>query len=217
MDRPLLIAFSVSLACHALFLSAQLIHLRRQILAKDRLAMDIIYEYHVAEQELLRLQRQLASLSEGQGALPGIPAPTPQVRIPDRTVMNVPATLPGARTNREAVVDLTNLVEAAHGDPVLLSYFSAIREQIQKTANRQTWLTGETTEGLIYVSFVLASTGQLYSAGILSDRSAPSRFLQEIALKIIKTSSPFPPFPPSLSEPSRTVVVPLEFLLGSSD
>lgn len=215
MDRPLAIAFSISLAFHALLLGIRLVHLRHQQREQDRKAMEVVYEYRAAEQELLHLQRQLATLEGGQGSLPGVANPAPQVRIPDRAVMNLPPALSEAGMNRSAVVDLTNLVEAAQGDPVLLSYFSAIREQIQRIANRQTWQTGERAEGLVYVSFVLAATGQVSSVSIAADRSTTSRFLQDIALKIIKNSSPFPSFPPSLTEPSRTVVVPLEFLLGS--
>ncbi len=232
MDRRLAIAFSVSLAFHALLLGIRSVHLRHQQREQDRKAMEVIYEYRAAEQEVLHLQRQLATL-EGQGSLPGVANPAPQIRIPDRAVMNLPPALSEAGMNRSAVVDLTNLVEAAQGDPVLLSYFSAIREQIQRIANRQTWLTGpsedlgiprpgsrapardERAEGLVYVSFVLAATGQVSSVSIAADRSTTSRFLQDIALKIIKNSSPFPSFPPSLKEPSRTIVVPLEFLLGS--
>ena len=215
MNRPLVIAFSVSLACHALFLGMRLARVRHQEREQDRKAMEVIYEYQVAEQELLRLQRQLATLQEGHGSLPGAANPTPQIRIPDRAVMNLPPALSEAGMSRSAVVDLTNLVEAAQGDPVLLSYFSAIREQIQRTANHQTWLTGERDQGLVYVSFMLAASGQVSSVSIAADRSTTSRSLQDIALKIIRSSTPFPPFPPSLKESSRTIVVPLEFLLGS--
>lgn len=114
------------------------------------------------------------------------------------------------------VIDLTNLVAAAKGDPVLLSYFSVIREQIQKTANANTWMTGKAPgQGIVFLSFVLARDGQVRSAAVLGDRSVSSKPLQDIALTIVKSAGPFPPFPPSLSETFKTVVVPLEFLLGS--
>ena len=213
MDRPLLIAFSISLICHTAFLGMQLFRSTRQLRLQDKKAMDIVYEYQVAEQELMRLQRQLAKMEAGQGSLPGIANPTPQIRIPDRTTLTLPTS--ETNVNRTSVVDLTNLVEAAQGDPVLLSYFSAIRERIQSTANKQTWMAGEQSQGIVYISFVLSNTGQVQAHQILADRSESSRFLQDIAVKIIRGSNPFPPFPPSLKESSRTVVVPLEFLLGS--
>ena len=116
---------------------------------------------------------------------------------------------------RSSVVDLTNLVDAARGNPVLLSYFSAIREQIQQTANRQAWLTGTSTEGLVYVTFVLSATGAIREAQVVVDRSSGAAALREIALQIVTTAAPFPPFPPSVTEATKTVVVPLEFLLGT--
>ena len=97
----------------------------------------------------------------------------------------------------------------------MLSYFSAIREQIQRAANRRTWLTGEQREGLVYVSFVLTSTGAVQEAAVVSGRSAASPDLRDVAVQIVKAASPFPPFPPSMGEPNKTIVVPLEFLLGS--
>jgi len=215
MDRPLVMAFSISLGCHALFMGIQLLHPQWRSVFKDQQALDVIYEYQRAEQELRRLQRQLESLRSQSNALPTISAPTPQIRIPDRPMAPLSTVLPATNVSRTTVVDLTNLVEAARGDPVLLSYFSAIREQIQQTANRQTWMTDEASEGLVYVSFVLNANGVVHSVTVLQDRSVPSRLLQEIAMKIIKAASPFAPFPPSLQEPSKTVVVPLEFLLGS--
>jgi TonB family protein len=216
MDRPLLVAFSTSLTCHAVFLGVQLVHVTRQIHELDSKPLKVIYEFQAAEQEMKRLQRQVAQLeSGGSSGLPGLSSPTPTIRIPDRATLTLPTPSGIGEVNRETIVDLTNLVEAAQGDPILLSYFSAIREKIQSTANKQTWMAGEQSQGLVYISFVLSDTGQVQSPQILTDRSESSRFLQEIALKIIRGSNPFPPFPPSLKESSRTVVVPLEFLLGS--
>ena len=124
--------------------------------------------------------------------------------------------LPELFPDRSAIVDLTDLVEAAKGNPVLLSYFSAIREQIQQAANHRTWMTGEGHEGTVYVSFVLAANGSIRSATVLEGRSVPSRTLQGIAMQIVQSAEPFPAFPPSLPEHRKTIVVPLEFLLGSS-
>lgn len=223
MDRTLAMAFGVSLACHLVLLGFQLIDLRRMIPQRPQ-ALDIVYEYQLAEQELARLQQQLAELAEppkpttelgespgASGGLGGLS----HIRIPDRPLAQVSSLLPGASATRSAVVDLTNLVDAAQGDPVLLSYFSAIRQQIQRTANQQTWMRGEPdAQGLVYVSFVLGAAGKVQGVSILADRSIPSRQLQEIAMRIVKASGPFAPFPPSLADASKTVVVPLEFLRG---
>jgi len=212
-DRPFVIAFSLSVACHLLFLTARLVQWRQQIQATHAKALDVIYEYQVAEHDLRHLQRQLAKRAEAPS---GMQAPVAQIRIPDRPAVTLSASPSDPGTARAAVVDLTNLVEAAQGDPVLLSYFSAIREQIQQTANQHIWPPGKTDQGLVYVSFLLRATGQMESATVLSERSVPTAFLHETAMKILHASSPFPPFPPSMPDASKTVVVPLEFLLGSS-
>ena len=225
MDRTLAMAFGVSLACHLVLLGAQLLDLRWIAPAGPQHALDIIYEYQLAEQELARLQHQLAELAEppkltefgeSPGASGGVGGGLSHIRIPDRPLAEGAARLPGASTTRSAVVDLTNLVDAAQGDPVLLSYFSAIREQIQRAANQQTWMAGEPdAQGLVYVSFVLGAAGKGQAVSIVADRSIPSRQLQDIAMRIVKAASPFAPFPPSLADASKTVVVPLEFLRGS--
>jgi hypothetical protein len=114
-------------------------------------------------------------------------------------------------------VDLTDLTAASQGDPVLLSYFGAIREQIQRTANAKTWVLAENlASGTIYVGFVLERTGELRSASVVSERSLASPQLGKVALQIIQASSPFLPFPPSFKESSKAIIVPLEFALGPS-
>ena len=114
-------------------------------------------------------------------------------------------------------VDLTNVAEAAQGNPVLLSYFEAIREQIQRTANTQTWMPpGDASAGVVYVGFVLTSAGHVQSASVVQERSTASSELVQVALRIVKASSPFLPFPPSFKEPSKAIVVPLEFSFDAS-
>jgi len=218
--RSLTIAFTISLAFHTVVLGLQFIRLQRQRLQRTELApLDIIYEAHTsATQELHHLQRQVAQLGKNPENIPSPPqmsAPMTHIRIPDRPALTVPNLSTETSSSRAAVIDLTNLVEAAQGNPVLLSYFGAIREQIQRTANQQTWMTGQPVQGVVYISFLLTSTGQVVVANVVADRSVSSSALQDIALRIVKASNPFNPFPPSMPEPSKTIVVPLEFLTGS--
>jgi TonB family protein len=212
--------------------------------AKDDL--HVLYEYQAAKQQLSTLRQQLSDLGARAGVVPAASGQGPQIRIPQRASLGLPgpapaptqigamdrqasgqradggtgeggaAARPGSGPTRSAVVDLTNLVEAAQGNPVLLSYFSVIREQIQMAANRQTWLTGEqAVSGVVYLSFVLDPSGRVSTVSVLSDRSASAKQLHEISKTIIKSASPFPPFPPSIGDPAKTIVVPLEFLAGS--
>lgn len=239
----LIVALAISLAVHILGLGAQLLlggqWLRRVGIAAETL--DVVYEYRAGSAADAVQERLEAGVP---AEAPSATAPSPQIRIPERMLLGagggpggpdgMGAPGPGAESiradtglgggpesagtsaGRAPVVDLTNLVEAAQGDPVLLSYFSIIRERIQQTANRQTWLAADQiAQGVVYLSFVLGQDGRITGVNVVADRSVRSRPLQEIALSIIKASSPFPPFPPSLGDSAKTVIVPLEFMVGS--
>ena len=230
-DRAFTIAFSVSLGLHLVLLLGQLVSLRWLPMPSARTPVEVIYEHEVAERELERLQEHLARAAQDTAAIPS-PSTSgehPQVRIPDRPSLSDDRSLGAVAAGRPltdgralsefvpgppAVVDLTNLVDASRGDPVLLSYFGAIRDQIQQAANRTTWLSEATTEGLVYVSFTLNASGAIQKVTIVSERSVAAQPLQEAAVRIVRAAAPFPPFPPSMVEPNKTVIVPLEFLLG---
>lgn len=216
-DRAFVIAFSVSLGIHGALLLMQLIPMNRRSPSTSRPAVEVIYEAGVARRELRRVQEALPPApGERPGASPGAGLPgSPSIRIPERPPLTMDGTASAFIPSTPAVVDLTNLPEASHGNPVLLSYFSAIREQIQQAANHQPWLAAEPAQGLVYVSFLLVSSGLVKSVAVVPDRSIPSSTLRDTALRIVKSAGPFPPFPPSMAEPQKTIVVPLEFLIGS--
>ena len=116
-----------------------------------------------------------------------------------------------------AAVDLTNIAAAAQGDPVLLSYFGTIREQIQRIADSKEWAAdGSLRAGIVYVGFVMGRDGILQSAAVVPERSSASTQLCQVALQIIRASSPFLPFPPSFKESSKTIIIPIQFAFGSS-
>ena len=215
-DRVLAIAFAVSIGAHLALLLGRVVSLR-WLSPPAPQATAMVYEEAAVKAQLEALQDHLERLKREVAvtAAPPTPGGETHIRIPTRPHLAPDALSPEALAAHAAVVDLTDLVNAARGNPVLLTYFGALREQIQLTANRQTWLGGAPTEGLIYVSFVLLSSGAVQRVEVLSERSVPSEPLREAALRIVKTSSPFPPFPPSMPEATKTVMVPLEFLLGS--
>ena len=114
-------------------------------------------------------------------------------------------------------VDLTNLTQAAQGNPVLLSYFGAIRERIQQAADGRAWQpVGHPAPGVAYVGFIINRDGTLRSADIVSDRSTAPPQLCGVALQIVENAGPFPAFPPSFEESSKAIVVPIEFAFGPS-
>ena len=218
MDRPFVVALTISLACHVVLFGIQLFSMRHHVRGPLPTALEVVYEpspashavrARAALNERLTISRALAP---GEGA--GVPGGL--IRVPERPIAPSLLTPSAAREEptRSAVVDLGNVADAAQGNPVLLSYFVALRDQIPRTPNRQTCPAPGGAEGLVYVSFVLSSTGQIQSVASLRDRSIASSTLQEMAVSIVKSAGPFAPFPPSVPEPTRTVVIPLEFLLG---
>ena len=215
------LAFGLSIGTHLLLLSGRLLSWQLSPSTKRLTPIDVVYEYQLAQQELRSLnvlKEHLARTARDNSASPSPAAfgVRQQIRIPDRPSLTATQDLHEFMPTHSAVVDLTNLVDASRGDPVLLSYFSAIREQIQQTANRRNWVSGPAAGGMVYVSFVLAAGGVIRGVEIVAERSITSGALQESALRIIKGAAPFPPFPPSMNEPQKTIVVPLEFLLNNS-
>ncbi len=230
-DRAFTVAFGVSLGLHLVLLLGQLASLNWLKMSGSRTPIEVIYERETTTQELERLQERLARATSESAAVPSTPTvgEHAQVRIPDRPLLSDDRLLTVTEAGRPltddgslselvpgspAIVDLANLVDASRGNPVLLSYFSAIRDQIQQTANRTTWLNGASTEGLVYISFTLSASGAIRQVAVVSERSVAAQPLQEAAIRIVKAAAPFPPFPPSMAEPNKTIVVPLEFLLG---
>lgn len=211
-DRIFVIAFGASLAVHLVFLITRVVNLPWLIQVKDRLPIEVVYETAQSKPEVERFEATLARAKRDSLA-----APSPsqigermQIRIPDRPFLAGERSLAEAMPARGAIVDLTDLVDASRGDPVLLSYFGSIREQIQATANRQSWAIDESA-GLIFISFLLSADGSVSSIAIVTERSASSQVLRDVSLSIVKASAPFLPFPPSMKEDSKTIVVPLEF------
>ena len=214
-DRIFTTAFALSLGAHLVLLIGRLLPFHWLQAARSTTMMEVVYEPETAKAELRTLQEQLARATRATAVstMPSAANPQATIRIPDRPSLTAGQTLADILPDRAAVVDLTNLVDAARGDPVLLSYFSAIREQIQRTANNQTWVHDQTDEGLIFVTFLLSASGAVQEIRVAADRSASSLMLRDVAVRIVRAAAPFPPFPPSLAEPSKTIVVPLEFLL----
>lgn len=116
-------------------------------------------------------------------------------------------------TRPGGAVDLAGPAPAMASDTATLEYFGAIQERIQQAAGRRGWLIGDRQGGLVYVSFVLTASGKISRPAIVLERSAASPELQELAVRIIKTAAPFPPFPPSMDVPRKVMFVPLEFMV----
>ena len=58
--------------------------------------------------------------------------------------------------------------------------------------------------GKVYLTFVLASSGALKQVKIIDDKTFANGYLRKVALRSIKESSPFPPFPEGFDYPEFT-------------
>ena len=212
-DRVFVIAFSASLLLHLALVIGQVLSLEWFRVLRPTAPVEVFYDYATAQPEARMIQDQLARARRD-----AVSAPAPsqigermQIRVPDRPSLTMDATLLEQLPARGSVVDLADLVNASRGDPVLLSYFGAIRRQIQQTANDPRWGAVDVRGGLVYISFLLRPDGSIGEIRIVGDRSIPSRSLREIALEIVKAAAPFPPFPPSMGAESKTILQPIEF------
>ena len=237
VDRRFLIMLSVSLLIHAIVVATSLISGR--IFWKSHPPLELIYESkrsaptvkplkqpasYPTEPEAEQRSERLARAARGMignaagtlGAGPDMSGFMTRIHVG----MGAPSEgwastggLPAGRDAWAGAVDLTNLTVAARGNPVLYSYFGAIRERIQQTADERVWLPEKlSASGTIYVGFVVNQAGVLISAEIVKDRSSQSAALQDAAVRIVKAANPFLPFPPSVRESSKILVVPLEFV-----
>ena len=241
-ERWLTLALGVSLLGHAAVLGAQLFALwwrgpagHPVTLIYDREPVPRVAAW--SPQEVVSPKVQLKELARSMTVtVSSAPGQMPDIKAGQQIIFGMPSPKseaaghgPGAgRTHLmpeasagtgawAAAVDLTNLAAAAQGDPVLLSYFGTIREQIQRIADAKEWAAdGSLRAGIVYVGFVMGRDGALQSASVVPERSSASAQLCQVALQIVRSSSPFLPFPPSFKESSKTIVIPIQFAFGSS-
>ncbi len=84
--------------------------------------------------------------------------------------------------------------------PIYISYYRAIRERIKDCADRKFLKARNFPEGEVYLSFVVASNGELLELRVIDERSAENLFLKKAASESVREASPFPPFPEELNQ-----------------
>jgi len=85
-------------------------------------------------------------------------------------------------------------------NPVYMHYYKLIRERIRKNAYRYYNIE---ESGIVYLYFVILKNGSLNQISLSKTNTSASSNLIEIALKSVKSSAPFPPFPEELKTYSR--------------
>ena len=97
-------------------------------------------------------------------------------------------------------------------NPKYLSYTQNIRQRIKQRAyyyaDNPDFASGE-----VYLTFVLSSSGALEGVKIIKEKTHSSAYVQNIGMRSIEESAPFPPFPPDLAFPELTFNVIISFEL----
>ena len=90
-----------------------------------------------------------------------------------------------------------------------ISYYRAIREKIKRMVARH--YDNQNKEGTVYVLFRLSKRGILEELSINEMISTDNQTLRKIALKSVRSSSPFMPFPETLRRDALTFGIPIVF------
>ena len=93
-------------------------------------------------------------------------------------------------------------------NPSYISYYQIVREKIRRAAY-QNYTRTETGE--VYLSFIISNDGYLKDVRLVGEKSSPSLYLREIALRSIRDASPFPNFPKELDYPQLSFNVIISF------
>jgi TonB family protein len=93
-------------------------------------------------------------------------------------------------------------------NPSYISYYQIVREKIRRSAYQN---YTRTDTGEVYLSFVISNVGQIKQIRIIEEKSSPSSYLQEIAVKSISEAAPFPNFPKELDYPQLSFNVVISF------
>ena len=119
----------------------------------------------------------------------------PALNKPDVIAIKKKITLPAVGVNKNT-------------NPSYISYYQLVREKIRRCAY---YNYSHTETGEAFVTFVISSDGYLKDVRLVEDKSSPSAYLKEIALRSVRDASPFPNFPKDLDYPSLSFNVIISF------
>lgn len=97
-------------------------------------------------------------------------------------------------------------------NPSYNNYYELIREKIRHAAY-QNYTQMETGE--IYIAFVIGVDGNLKDVRYIEDKSTPSYYLKDLAMRSIKEAAPFPAFPNNLDYPQLSFNVIISFQIDN--
>ncbi len=96
-----------------------------------------------------------------------------------------------------------------------IGYYRLVREKIRYYADRNYIKAGSASQGEVFLSFVVTSSGELLHIMIIDRRSADDSLLRNIAIDSVKDASPFPAFPQGMNQYQITFNVVISFELNN--
>lgn len=94
-------------------------------------------------------------------------------------------------------------------NPVYLSYTQTLHQKIRQIALKN--CPKEFRNGAVFVSFTIASNGELKEVKVVDDKSNAESPLKDIAKDSIREAAPYPVFPESFNQPEITFNVIISF------
>jgi len=92
-----------------------------------------------------------------------------------------------------------------------ISYYRAVREKIRQRADKKYPKKRNLAEGEVFLSFVVASSGELLQIRIVDEKSTRASSLRNMAINSVRDASPFPPFPKGMGQYQITFNVIISF------
>jgi outer membrane biosynthesis protein TonB len=89
-------------------------------------------------------------------------------------------------------------------NPQYVTYNDDMRATIRRNIKQKAYTYvghADFEAGEVYLTFVLSSSGILKQVRIIDEKTSANDYLRDVALRSIRESSPFPPFPPGFDYP----------------
>lgn len=130
-------------------------------------------------------------------------APTPGEFLPKPLALREAGFLTKKRVTLPALEMSTRIKSPSYS-----GYYELIRERIRHAAYQN---YSQTETGEVYLAFVVGTDGSLKDVRYIDDKSTPSYYLKDTAIRSIRESAPFPPFPRDLDYPQLSFNVIISF------
>jgi len=109
----------------------------------------------------------------------------------------------------KVTVSAQTLSNELKNEPSYLNYFHSVREKIKTVARRN--CPGYFRNSEVFLSFVVLSNGRVKDVAVIRDRSTSGNRLKNIAIKAVRTASPFPDFPEDINLPELNFQLVISF------